>query len=148
VTDISEKRGARIVVIEDNPADVLLLRIALDERGEPYDLVVLSDGEQALAYIAEHARTSAPDPCAVVLDLHLPRYDGLAVLKALRASPELSHVRVAILTSAASPREEAELKNFGVNLYRQKPLMIEEFMHLGGEILALCADEQAVGAAI
>jgi len=149
VTQRTNSGTVRIIDIEDNPADVLLLRVALDEQGEPYELYVLDDGERALDYITEHqAGSSADDPCVVVLDLHLPKYDGLAVLRALKSSPHLSHVHVAVLTSSASPREEAEVKALGVQLYRKKPLLLEEFIELGAEILALCKEPQAWRVAI
>lgn len=149
MTTNSESKPARIIVIEDNPADVKLLRFSLDELGEAYELAVLTDGEEALAYISGHqADSPAPDPCVIVLDLHLPRYDGLAVLRTLRASPNLSHVRVAVVTSSASPREEAQVRALGVRLYRKKPLLLEHFMELGAEILALCREQQVLGAAM
>jgi len=81
----SGERPARIVVIEDNPADVDLLRYALDRQGEAYELEVLGDGEQALQFVHEH-RTGKrdPEPCVIILDLHLPKYDGLEVLRAIK----------------------------------------------------------------
>jgi CheY-like chemotaxis protein len=70
---LKKAEPARIVVIEDNPADVTLLRLALDAQGDPYQLEVLSDGEQALRFVREYASMpGTPEPCVLILDLHLP----------------------------------------------------------------------------
>jgi len=133
----------RIVIIEDNSGDVLLLRLALDERNEPYELVVLKDGEDAMRFIDEHRLGKRkPEPCVFVLDLHLPKFDGLTVLRSLKESPALAHIHVVILTSSGSPREEAEVKALGVRLYQTKPMLLEEFLKLGAEIIAICKDQQ------
>ena len=133
----------RIVVIEDNSGDVLLLRLALDERNEPYELEVLKDGEDAIRFIDEHERGKrTPEPCVFVIDLHLPKFDGLTVLRTLKESPRLAHIHTVVLTSSASPREEAEVLALGVRLYKTKPLLLEEFLKLGAEIIAICKDQQ------
>ena len=131
---------ARLVLIEDNPADIRLLQLALDELGEPYQLEVLTDGEAALHYVCEQCGTISPDPCLIVLDLHLPRHQGAAVLRALRAEPALTHVRVAVVTTQASPTEEAEVVQLGVRLYRHKPTGLDEWLRLGAELMALCQE--------
>ena len=127
----------RIVAIEDNPGDTLLLRCALDEIGEPYSLEVLSDGEAALNFVRNHCGTH-PEPCLVVLDLHLPKYDGVAVLRAIRSEPRISHVKVVVLTSAASPMETAEILDLGVQGYRTKPMQWTGVLELARELLAVC----------
>jgi len=81
---------ARILVIEDNAYDIVLLRHALDQQGEDYELEILSDGEQALQFVREHrTRAREPEPCVILLDLYLPAYDGMAVLRAIRQAPAL-----------------------------------------------------------
>jgi CheY-like chemotaxis protein len=94
---------ARILIVEDNPADVYLLRHALDQRGEEYRLEVLQDGEEAIRFI-EHYRISVsePEPCVIILDLHLPKHDGAAVLYAIRRELVLAHVQVVPLSSIDS----------------------------------------------
>ena len=132
---------ARILVVEDSPADVLLLRHALDEHGEAYELEVLRDGEQALAFIAMQRKSrQEPRPCVIVLDLHLPKHDGLAVLEALKAAPALDHIRVIALSSFASPRDEAEVRALGVRLYLEKPSQLDGWIELAREILAICRE--------
>ena len=99
-------RSHHLVLIEDNPADIGLLRYALDEQKEPYTLEVLPDGESALRYVRELYASKGPEPCLIVLDLHLPQFDGSTVLRAIRSEPTLSHVAVAIVTSSLSPLRE------------------------------------------
>ena len=140
------KSPHRIVIVEDNPADTVLLRHALDEQGEPYVLEVLTDGESALKFIRDHCRDCRPEPCLIVLDLHLPRYDGATVLRAIRSEPELANVRVVVLTSTASPDEKAEVIALGIQAYRLKPMTFDETLELARELIAICnrSSEQTV----
>jgi len=132
------KSPHRIVIIEDNPADTVLLRHALDEQSEPYILEVLTDGESALEFIRDHCHNCRPEPCLIVLDLHLPRYDGATVLRAIRSEPELANVSVVVLTSTASPQDKAEVIALGVEAYRLKPMTFDETLELARELIAIC----------
>jgi chemotaxis family two-component system response regulator Rcp1 len=135
----SGKSPHRILVIEDNPADTALLRHALAEQAEPYHLEVLTDGEAALNFVrAQCGGACLPEPCLIVLDLHLPRYDGATVLRAIRSEPELAQVRVAILTTADSPAEKAEVLALGVQAYRRKPMNWDEMVDLACELIEIC----------
>jgi CheY-like chemotaxis protein len=131
--------------VEDNQADVFLLRHALDEHGKEYRLEVLRDGGEALRFV-DHQRVLARDsnPCAIVLDLHLPKHDGAAVLRAIRDEPTLAHIQVVALTSFASPTEEREVRELGIRLYRAKPTDLDEWIRLAGDILAICNAEVPV----
>src|SRR6266404_1552719 len=97
---------ARILIIEDNPGDVFLLRHALETIDENFELKVLADGEQALQFVREHRLgLHPPDPCVIVVDLHLPKHDGMAVLRALKCAPALEHIGVVVLSGLASAEE-------------------------------------------
>lgn len=129
-------------MVEDNTADVFLLRHALDQHGEPYTLEVLHDGEEALTFVTQQ-RSAGHDaePCVIVLDLHLPKHDGTAVLKAIRHEPALASVHVVALTTIASPKDEQEVRGLGVRLYRSKPTLVDEWIKLAGEILDICKEQ-------
>jgi two-component system response regulator len=136
----------RIILIEDNPADTVLLRHALDEQSEPYVLEVLLDGEAAIRYVREHCRRENPEPCLIVLDLHLPRYDGATVLREIRSHSELAHVTVAVLTTSASPKERDEVLQLGVSLYCTKPMNWDDNLELARKLMELCNRSRVIAA--
>jgi CheY-like chemotaxis protein len=136
---------AKIVVVEDNSADVFLLRHALEQHTEEYVLEVLRDGEEAIQFV-EFQRSAGPhaEPCVIVLDLHLPKQDGAAVLKVIKQEPALALVNVVALTTLASPKDEQEVRDLGVRLYKAKPTLLEEWIKLAGEILDICHEQSRV----
>src|ERR1041384_60090 len=100
-----------IVIIEDDPADVFLLRACFDQLGEEYLLEVLFDGEAALRFIREHrSGVRKPEPCVILLEFYLPRYDGSEVLAAIRQEPVLKHLKVMVLTSTEFPEHRAAVE--------------------------------------
>ena len=137
---------ARILVIDDNALDIVLLRHALDQQGEDYELEILSDGEQALQFVHEHrTRVREPEPCVILLDLYLPAYDGIAVLRAIREAPALEHIHVVVLTAHASPRQEIEIASMGA-LYRNKSTSLKDVIELAAEIIAICKSSSTAAA--
>ena len=124
-----EKLTATILLGEDNPADVYLIRQALEENGVKYTLHVASHGGEMLSALS---RTDLPD--LIVLDLNLPRYDGLEILKLIRDNSALSGIPVVILTSSDSPKDRVAASQLGAACYIRKPSKLEEFMAIG-EIL-------------
>jgi len=106
--------------------------------GEAFELEIIADGERALQVIhEEREREKGERPCVVLLDLHLPRHDGLEVLRAIRQEPVMNHIHVVIMTTSISPQQDAELKRLGVG-YRLKPKDISEYEALAGDIIAIC----------
>jgi chemotaxis family two-component system response regulator Rcp1 len=141
----AEKDPARILMIEDNGADVFILRHALDQHGDAYQLDVLRDGEEALRFIYDQRQAPRdPEPCVIILDLHLPKHDGTTILQALRNEPALIHSGVVVLTSLASPQDEREVLDFGVRLYRTKPSQLDAWISFAGEVLAICREPSSV----
>ena len=146
--------AARILVVDDSTADVSLLRVALNQQNEPYELEVIKTAEEALAFVQErkdgfhaglHDGLHDEDPCVILLDLHLPRYDGITILKAIKQAPVLSHVHVMVLSGIATPQEQFKIATMGA-LYRQKPSNLDGYLDLGAEIFAVCADSGKVAA--
>jgi len=128
-------------MIEDSPADILLLRHALDEQGAAYEIEVLRDGAQALQFVAtQRTSNDEPRPCVIVLDLHLPKHNGVTVLEAIKREPALLHIHVVALSSFASPHDEAEIRALGVRRYCEKPLDLDGWLTLASDILALCRE--------
>ena len=129
------KRPARLLLVEDNEADVRLTREALRESGDDVRMTSVGDGEQALAYLRRqegYAEASRPD--LVLLDLNLPRKNGLEVLDELRADPSLACIPVIVLTSSAARQDVEACYARGANAFVVKPIELEAFMDLIGAI--------------
>jgi CheY-like chemotaxis protein len=124
---------ARLVLIEDNPADVLLVREAIRERGLAVDLVSYADVPEALAGLGNPTN---PLPDAILMDLNLPRGEGMTIIKTLRASERLRDVPLAILTSSQSPRDLEQAQRLQVHWYIHKPSTLDEFLNKVGEAIS------------
>ncbi len=140
----TEGRAPRILLIGDNLGDAILLRHGFNAVGKPYELDVLYDGDAALEFICNHgSRSLHSEPCVIIVDLHLPKHGGVAILERLHQAPSLSHTKIVIVATGASPQEEQQLALFRVDLYRHKPKELHEFVRLGEEILDVCLEEPA-----
>jgi CheY-like chemotaxis protein len=125
-----------LLLAEDNPGDVFLVRRALDAESVPYELVVARDGEEAITYIA-NADSGGPGIDLLLVDLNLPKHDGTEVLSRLRNSKVLGHVPIIVLTSSDSPRDRERCLDLGANQYFQKPSDLERYMKLGSVVKTL-----------
>jgi two-component system, chemotaxis family, response regulator Rcp1 len=117
--------------VEDNRADVILVREALEEHGIQCELTVLGDGEEALKFVGKIERGEVSCAELVVLDLNLPKASGLRVLEQVRASPKCASVPVIILSSSDAPRDISEAKRLGATRYIKKPSRLDDFMRIG-----------------
>jgi len=121
-----------ILLVEDNPDDVELTRIAFAEAKLANRLVVVSDGVEALDYLfarGAHAGRDPDDlPSIVLLDLNLPKVDGREVLQAIRANERTRSLPVVVLTTSAEPFDVEASYALGVNSYIQKPVDFEQFV--------------------
>ena len=115
-----------IILVEDNPDDAELTRLALDRVRGGSRVVHLIDGAQALEYLLGPSR--APDIRFVILDVKLPKVDGLQVLAQLRADPRTRSIPVVILSSSNREGEIARCYEIGVNSYVVKPVELDEYM--------------------
>ncbi len=125
------KENIFLLHVEDNPDDVELARLAFEEVKFPHKVVVAMDGAKALEFLlatGEHAgRRKTDTPALILLDLKLPKVDGLEVLRRLKDDPLLKYVLVALLTSSNEEKDRRRAAELGVNLYIQKPVNFDEF---------------------
>jgi len=120
-----------ILLAEDNPMDVELTLEALADHNLANRVVVVSDGVEAMEYLRrEGAYADRPpgDPTVVLLDIKMPRMDGLEVLRAVRSDPKLKTLPVVVLTSSREEQDLLEAYALGVNAYVVKPVGFAEFM--------------------
>jgi CheY-like chemotaxis protein len=125
--------GSRYILLaEDNPADVQLVREVLQDRSVACDLHVVRDGEQAIAFLDRLDANSKLDcPSLFLLDLHLPKRDGAAIMRRLRASERCGQTAVVVLTSSDSPRDLESAERHAALHYFRKPSSLEQFLTLG-----------------
>jgi CheY-like chemotaxis protein len=121
----------RILLVDDSPRDTELAVDALDANNLANEVVVLRDGAEALDYLyrrGEFAARMNGNPAVILLDLKMPKVDGLEVLRQIKGDPQLKMIPVVVMTSS---REEQDLVNsyqLGVNAYVVKPVKFQEFM--------------------
>ena len=135
MSPLAAGRPARVLLVEDNEADVRLTREALREAGDGVRLSAVGDGEQALRYLRrEEGFADAPRPDLVLLDLNLPRKNGLEVLDEMRAEQSLVCIPVIVLTSSAERQDVEAAYSRGANAFVVKPQDLDAFMDLIGTI--------------
>lgn len=129
-TSINDKPQNRILLVEDSDADVTLALAAFDEAGLTNPVDVARDGQQALEYLfreGAYAERDTSDPAVVLLDLKMPRVDGLQVLSRLKADENLRYMPVVMLTSSREQRDVVQSYGLGANAYVVKPVLFDEF---------------------
>lgn len=137
-TDTRSGNARRILIVEDNRGDVLLVDMALREAGLTFELIHMADGEKAIDYLRKLANGSAGPPLDLVfLDLNLPKRDGWEVLEELRSVPMQRMVPVMILSSSNAPHDIARAERLGVARYIRKPSTLDEFMAIGQKVKQL-----------
>ena len=127
-----------ILLVEDNPDDVELTRIAFAESGSSYRLIVVSDGAEAVDYLMARGKHAGRDPsqlpALVLLDLNLPKLDGREVLQVIRNHPATKTLPVVVLTTSAEPYDVDRVYELGANSYIQKPVEFERFVEVVRQI--------------
>lgn len=121
----------RILLAEDNANDVELTLEALAEHNLANEVVVTRDREEALDYLYRKGSFKTREegnPAVVLLDLKMPKVDGMEVLKQVKSDPDLKTVPVVVLTSSREERDVVESYHLGVNAYVVKPVDFREFM--------------------
>lgn len=131
-------REAEILLVDDNPSDVELTIHALRRNHLANQIHVAEDGEEALDFLfcrGMHAnRSLAQPPTVVLLDLKMPKVDGLSVLRAIRHDERTKAIPIVILTSSAEQKDLIEGYRLGVNAYIQKPVEFDRFREVVQQI--------------
>jgi CheY-like chemotaxis protein len=127
-----------VLIADDDANDVFLLRHAFAKAGLACELVEVTDGQQAVDYLSGQPpfndRTRFPLPDLVLLDLKMPRLDGFDVLAWLHDQPELSHLRVVVLSSSGQEADQARARSLGASDYHVKPSDISSLTRLARDL--------------
>ena len=121
----------RILLVEDSPKDVTLTLAAFEETLLANEVVVVSDGQEALDFLrrqGDYSDRSDGNPAVVLLDLKLPKVNGLEVLEQVKRDPELKNIPIVMLTSSREETDLARSYGLGVNAYVVKPVAFPEFV--------------------
>ena len=120
----------RILMVDDDPKDVELTLTALEEYNLANEIIVVHDGEEALDYLyyrGQFQRRATDNPAVILLDLKLPKVDGLEVLKQVKSNEKLRMIPVVVLTSSNEEKDLVASYQLGVNAYVVKPVHFHEF---------------------
>lgn len=119
----------KILLVEDQPADVRLTQEVLKQGKVANELFVAEDGEKAMEFLRREGRyADVPRPDLVILDLNLPRMDGKEVLQAIKGDPDLLKIPVLMLTTSAAEGDILDAYSHHVNAYITKPIDLDEFV--------------------
>lgn len=134
----------RILLVEDNPHDIEIARRAFSKSNTELTLMVVSYGQDALDYLNHRGKFHPPDisprPSLILLDLNLPRMNGLEVLKKIKNTPHLQSIPVIILTASERNEDIAPSYALGANTYIQKPIKFSDFLDIAKGIQKYWAD--------
>ena len=134
----STTRSAVILIVEDDPNDVLFLRRAFKQADVRQEIRIAADGQEAVDYLSGTGRFQDrhkyPVPCLVILDLKLPKRNGLEVLDWLRHREEYVDLPVVMVTSSEENGDRDTAERHGVEAYRVKPVSLEALVRLAREI--------------
>jgi DNA-binding response OmpR family regulator len=125
-------RLGRILMVEDDPKEVELSLTALEDYNLANEVIVTHDGEQALNYLycrGEYQARTRGNPAVMLLDLKLPKVDGLEVLKQIKSDADLRMIPVVVLTSSKEEKDMVASYKLGVNAYVVKPVDFHEFVN-------------------
>ncbi|MDQ1641554.1 MAG: hypothetical protein QOJ90_905 [Actinomycetota bacterium] len=128
-------RQIEVLLVEDDPGDVLMTREAFEDHKVQNQLHVVNDGVEAMAFLrreGEHA--DAPRPDLVLLDLNLPRMDGREVLNAIKSDPDLASIPVVILTTSEAEEDVLRSYSLHANAYVTKPVDFDRFIKVVRQI--------------
>ena len=129
--EMPEYRPIEILLVEDNPGDVRLIREGLKDAKVLNRISVVGDGVKALAFLRREGKYSdAPRPDLILLDLNLPKMNGREVLSVIKQDEELHNIPVVVVTSSAADQDIVESYNLHANCYVTKPVDLEQFFSI------------------
>lgn len=126
-----------ILLVEDNPKDLELTLVALEKTQLANEVIILRDGAEALDYMfrrGAYANREEGNPAVILLDLKLPKVDGLQVLEQIKAEPAMRSTPVVMLTSSREEKDLVRSYKLGVNAYVVKPVGFHEFIEAIGDL--------------
>lgn len=132
----------RILLAEDNPKDVELTLAALEENNLANEVIVVRDGAEALDYLYRRGKFEGREnqnPAVILLDIKMPKVDGIEVLKKIKTDGNLRTIPVVILTSSREDKDVLKSYDLGVNAYVVKPVVFQEFVDAVKELGAFWA---------
>jgi CheY-like chemotaxis protein len=131
VTQFEGERAIEVLLVEDDPGDVMMTREAFQDHKLHNQLHVVSDGAEAMAFLRqEGAYAGRPRPDLVLLDLNLPRMDGRQVLEAIKSDPELASIPVVVLTTSENEDDVLRSYSLHANAYVTKPVDFQRFIEV------------------
>lgn len=126
-----DSRAIDVLLIEDDPGDVLITREAFEHHKIRNTLHVVSDGQEGLDYLYQRGdHEGAPRPDLILLDLNLPKYDGRQLLEQIKSDPDLCHIPLVVLTTSAAEEDILRSYRLHANAYVTKPVGFDEFMNV------------------
>lgn len=129
--ELAEARPIEILLVEDDPGDILITTEALEQSKLANNLHIVENGEEAVAFLrreGEHADAVRPD--LVLLDLNLPRRDGREVLAEIKADPDLRRIPVVVLTTSSAEEDVLRSYDLHANAYITKPVDFANFVNV------------------
>jgi CheY-like chemotaxis protein len=128
-------RQIEVLLVEDDPGDVLMTKEAFEDYKLSNNLHVVNDGAEAMEFLRRRGEHSdAPRPDLVLLDLNLPRMDGREVLQAIKSDPELASIPVVVLTTSEAEEDVLRSYSLHANAYVTKPVDFERFIQVVRQI--------------
>jgi CheY-like chemotaxis protein len=122
-------RTIDVLLVEDDPGDVLITREVMEHNKIAKTLHVASDGQEGLDFLYKRgAHADAPQPDLILLDLNLPKYDGRQLLEQIKSDADLCHIPVVVLTTSSAEEDVLTSYKLHANAYVTKPVDVDQFM--------------------
>lgn len=131
MNNLSAVMPIEVLLVEDNPGDALLTRIALEDSKISVNLNVVEDGVEAMAFLRKQDKyADVPHPDIVLLDLNLPKKDGREVLAEIKGDEHLRRIPVVVLTTSQAEEDIVKAYNLAANCYITKPVDFDQFVRI------------------